>query len=658
VSRAGTVTAGSWWFGRGWLPWPTATADTVDVDDAGIGLRPVPGGPRDVGAANGTLGGLVLPPTLAAGHGTLWLAGRRLRRFDPVTGRFRDLPGRDLGPGTTIAALSGLLAVADPDRHEVIVLSALTLGVHARLPLGDRRPLSMAGHGDRLAVLDDHGTVRLATPALDRLVPVARPRPSRATRWHRIVLDRDGHFHLLGDTVDRSLFDPPAVAVDHLGRFRIPAAFRLADRPDPGCFDHTGEPVVISPDESPGPRGYAGTGTWTGKPLDSHTLGCRWHRTTLTGTVPPGCAVTLRTYASDEPFDATTLPDESWSTPLRIAGVPQPAAPADSAVREDFAVLAGRGRYLSVRIGLAGTGWTTPVVGDLLVEPQVPGLERFLPAIYRSDEQNTDFLRRFLAIFAAELDGLEQAIRELPTRFSPAAVREPWLNSLAAELGVPVERGWTAGQRRTLLVAAPPLYPVRGTPAAIRALLRTHLEAALRQPVPEHVPALVEGFRERPEALLGSARLPAGEGTGLWSASVVDRPRLGAPGRHAQIRLVSVGDRLTDRFRVYANRYTVIVPRPYLNDSATRDRFARLVAAETPAHIAHEIVTVEPRTVLGAQGRLGLDTYVGAVPPARLAGPDRTGARLGHGLRLGDRARYRPPTVGRGGYLGVQTVVI
>jgi phage tail-like protein len=672
---------GSWWFGRGWLPWQTA-ASSVVIGSNGLSLPPRTDGPLGLGAPNGTLGGRVLAPTLAVDSATVWLFDRRgcrLRRFDAISGRFGTVPSpRHLGTATSIAAAAHGLAVADPARHDVIVLDPVTHTVRAVLKLGDRHPVAVAVAGDRLLVLDDRGEVHRATPSLDRLEPLLRRPPSAGGGWQRIAVDTEDRIHLVADDPLRIVafvsearwehlpdarFPAPPITADHDGRFLVPSRFRIDDTGSDQWFDASGEPVTRTPGDATGRRTHRTQGDWTSEPLDSAILGCRWHRILLTGVIPPGCAVKLRTFASDETFDPVKVLESSWSPAFVLTGLPQPGTPADSAVDRDFAVLADRGRFLTLQITLTGDGWDSPVAGQVLVEPQTPGLERFLPAIYRSDEQTTSFLHRFLAIFGAELDAVEQRLRTLPARFSPDAVPDRLLDVLAAELGVALEQMWTPEQRRVLLAAAPRLYPYRGTPETIRKMLSAHLEAELGHPVPEFVPALVEGYRERPGATLGRTRLPTGgaPAAGLWSGSVVDRPRLGAPGRHDSINLISVGDQSTDRFRVHANRFKVLVPAGLLPGRDARDRFERLVAAEKPAHVAHQVLVIEPRTVLGQQASLDVDAYLGRRPGARLAAADdRIGPPLGRGLRLGGRgtAQDRPPPVGHGSYVGVRTVLV
>ena len=678
------IVPGSWRLGGDRWPWPSATATSAGLTvGASLALAPTSGGPRSVRSPNGTLGGLSLPPALAVDAGVVWLldgASAELRRFDPLAGRFVTVPGwggassgaQRFGRRAALAATCGLLALADPDRGRVVVARTAPLLVRAVLEPGDARPVAVAGHAGVFHVLDDRGRLWTTTPLLDRLE--RRPDPGRIPdgAWRRVVVDStgrpwrvddlegsmlsaaDGGWEVLREAdALRPLVPAPAFAVDHAGRFRVPAPYRLAgsDAEPDGWFDTSGEACTVPPDEYAGDAPYGAAGWWTGKPFDSGVLGCRWHRITVTGTHPPGCATTVETYTSDERRDPADVPPDAWSPSHRVG--PQGGG---AAAGVDHAVLSPRGRHLVLRIGLSGDGWASPTVDRVLVEPEGKGLDRFLPAVYRSDDEDADFLRRFLAMFGSDLDRVEQSLRSLPARFSPTAAPDAWLDVLAAELGVPLERGWRPDQQRAMLVAAPRWHRRRGTPAALTALLRTHLEASTGRPLPD-LPVLVEGFRERESALVGRTTVPMAAGERTWSDDVVGRPVLGR--RHAErIRLVSVGDRLTDRFRVHAHRFSVVVPRPLLAGRDELERFERLVSAEKPAHVAHDLVLVEPRAVVGEQGLVGIDTFVGDWPVARLASGGCGGSSLGLGLRLGRRGLVVPPAAGRSGRVGVDAVVV
>jgi hypothetical protein len=190
-----------------------------------------------------------------------------------------------------------------------------------------------------------------------------------------------------------------------------------------------------------------------------------------------------------------------------------------------------------------------------------------------------------------------------------------------------------------------------------------HLEADTGRPIPDSVPALVEGFRDRRLAALGQDQLPFGDRIAMWSDRIVDRPRLGTAGYRSRFHLVSVGDHQTDRFRHYANCFTVVVPWPFIRDRTSMDQFERLIDEEKPAHVAHDVVVIEPWTIVGKQCRLGVDTYVGAPRVVRLASAcdDWTvGPRLGVGTVLGRRdvLEDRPPAVGCGARLDAGTALI
>lgn len=685
MMSAPTIVSGSWRLGGGRFGWPASATSGLTVAEQ-LTLTPNPDGPRSLRSADETLGGLTLPPWIAVGNGVVWLVNRELaalRRFDPLRGRFVTVVGwggrssgaQWFGGNASISATGGHLAIADRDRSNLVIVATGPFVVSAVLSLGGRRPIAVTAHAGRFHVLDDRGGIWVTTPALDRLNP--QPRSARMPHgsWERVVVDRDGRpyradtthgallvsvpnrqWDLFGTADEvRSRFPEPLLTFGHRGRFRVPSGFRVRGSDPTPLFDKHGEHCVVAPGEYAGEPPFEVRGWWTSNPFDSRELGCRWHRLTVTGTRPFGSTTTIETYTSDQPNVPKEIPPDAWSREHLLG---QTAA-VDAPVTTDHAIVSPGGRYLTVRIGLRGDGWATPSVEGLLVEPEAAGLDRFLPAVYRSADQDEGFLRRFLAIFGTEFDRVEQSLRSLPARFSPATVPDALLDVLATELGVPLERSWTASQRRAMLMVAPRWHRSRGTPAAIHALLHAHLAAATGRPLPDSVPALVEGFRERPAATLGRVRVPMEAGQTAWSDEVVDRPRLGGRGQD-RISLVSAGDRQTDRFRVHANRFKIVVPRPLLPSDNDRASFERLITAEKPAHVAHELVVVDAQTTIGTQGFLGVDTYVGAWPVARLARTGCAGTRLGLGLRLGRRgpALARPPAVGRGGRLDIGTVLV
>ena len=111
-----------------------------------------------------------------------------------------------------------------------------------------------------------------------------------------------------------------------------------------------------------------------------------------------------------------------------------------------------------------------------------------LPAVYRRDDAPTHFLEHWLALFRAEMGGLELALEEMPRRFDPLTAPEADLRWLASWLAFDPPDDLHGDELRTLLQRVHALYDRRGTPLGIREFVE--LYTGVR-------PYIFEGFRER-----------------------------------------------------------------------------------------------------------------------------------------------------------------
>jgi phage tail-like protein len=598
-----------------------------------------------------------------------------------------------------IAISGGGLYVADTGNRRVQVFSLV--GLALRAVWGPLDALDVTAGPGAVYVLGAQEVLRAVPGGEPRHWAEA---PDGATAWSRIAVDRDGRVYVLGVAAAdggpalwvfapdgtplpggpvrdagqvRDRFDPPplrllVVPPPRDGLFCLPDGLarpcgRQAPDPPPApelplgacagggragrLFDRHGRPVALDSASWPRPPLYLPAGTWVApNAIDSTIYRCAWHRVEMElASLPPGGTVTVSAYATGDDLaygDVASLPAERWRELYTVIGdlQPRPTKAGQPALTTDFLIAGDPGRYLWLRLDLAGDRYGSPVVGGLRVHYPRQSYLQYLPAVYSEDPKGRDFLERFLSIFQTTWDGLERRAGDVAGLFDPKAVPERFLPWLAGWLGFPLEPTWTAAQNRALLELAPSLYAApqaggggarRATPAELIDCLRAYLGAMAGAPLGHDgdLPALVEGFRERGRLLL--SRRPGNEldnADPLWGPDVVPRAQLDADARFDEARLISTGDPGLDVFTAYAHRFRVVVPSCWVPTAGAEAVLRRAVAAEKPAHTAWELELLEPRLRVGVQSTLGLDTLLGDYPLARL-GPAAPGGPPGRAPR-------------------------
>ena len=655
----------------GWDPDPALGADAwLGLDGLGEGkaleLALVGGGVDPAGLIQ-----YLPPPPLARGCGPCeWYlvtpgpSARLLRReachgFEPVRGA-AGAPGTLVGP-VAIAVRRHRIAVADPGAGTVRVWSRSGSVNAAIVPLADARLVALAPWNELLVVVDGGTAVLRFGPSgqprgtLDAPLPALPP----GGAYNRLAVGSDCAVWL----VTRA----PAVAIDGdmttsytLWRAgRGDAAFRRATLDElAGAFTPTGivaastigfclgesgpDGVVVETCYAWADGGALPEGAVTAipapllerrgqlltAPIDSGMPRCRWHRVRVDADVPFGCALEIAIATSESatppPQGVATPP---WDPPFP-AGVPHPSDWQATAAR-DFLVDQPPGRYAFVRLRLTGDGVATPRVRRVRVDmPRTTSLE-LLPAVYREDPEAADFTERFLSLFDATIGDLDRAIERAPALLDADGVAEPALPWLARFLDIVLDASWTPAQRRAIIEAAPDLYRRRGT---VGGLSRTIELIVGMTPVVEELP------RGRLWGAVG--RTTVVSGTRLFGRTSVrltlDQSHLGrAP-------LKSFGDASQDPFTQLAFRFRVLVPPgPALVVPHGRERLARLVASQKPAHTAATTRIGGSGFIVGIWANVGIDSVFGSVPPPIL------GAR--GNVRLSRMSVLWPGVDGRGG---------
>jgi phage tail-like protein len=387
--------------------------------------------------------------------------------------------------------------------------------------------------------------------------------------------------------------------------------------PDKGCFDLDGRPVESV--TSGGPLPVTTYGTFRSDPLDSGLPGCRWHRARIDADLPPGTGLRLEVATTDAPVDGHEPHPDDWYD----------AGPGVT----DALLRTPPGRHAYLRLHLTGDGRVAPVVHRIRLDLPRHGGVDLLPAVYSEDPRAGDFTERFVGLFDAWLEQVDDVLDRRHALFDPVALPDDALGWLAGLVGLGFEPEMTVARRRALLAAAPDLYRRRGTPDGLLETLRlaVGLEASLEEP-----------GTVRPWGAVGSARLGGVRLFGRTRARV----RLGSSPLGGS-RLYAHGDPDLDAVRASAHRLIVHLPshtvegRPV--DSATLALATRVVRSQAPAHLATYVFRPRSGGLVAGLVRLGVDT-VPATPAPAVVG--RLGLGRGAALAPG-RTAGLPVMAGR-----------
>jgi phage tail-like protein len=483
-----------------------------------------------------------------------------------------------------------------------------------------------------------------------------------------VVMDADGRF-LARVTAPEELegrFCPAAVAVDAAGHLHVGDRFtgRMccyqpgdtgyqfagASTACPGgavdlVFNRSGSPVIadptgkviqLSPQATLEPLGRFYTDA-----LDSRLYRCPWHRVVLHASIAAGSQIQVDTLTSEAPktvAEIRSLPEGRWDF-----------AQADSTVGTgewDCLVPSAPGRYLWLRLTLAGDGFASPCVDRIRIDyPRASSLQ-YLPAVYSQDDASRDFLDRFLSIFDAIWSELGDRIGSMAGYFDPMAVPAScsgagctdFLTWLASWLGMSPDRHWPEERRRRLVANAHRLYALRGTPEG----LRLHIELYTGRR-----PYILEHFKLRRWMYLDHARL--GDQSAVWGDQVVNRLQLDVNSQLGSCELIDTGDPLRDPFYKEAHQFTVFMPMPDTVDPLELQTLERIIEMAKPAHALGHLRLVRPRFRVGVQSFLGMDTMIGAYPEGVVEGTSKLGADsvLGQSVEEEGPPRMRVGTLSR-----------
>src|SRR3954468_9640469 len=231
-----------------------------------------------------------------------------------------------------------------------------------------------------------------------------------------------------------------------------------------------------------------------------------------------------------------------------------------------------------------------PEPGDELADTRVIRVEiatrpwiQYLPGIYQdADEENADFLQRFLLISAHLTSGVEEHLEFVHELFDPRVTNAKWLPWLASWLAMPLLEGWDEEKRREIIQRTPELYRKRGTAEGLKLALRLFADVQAE---------IHEGEWPYPGLVIGKSST-------IGKDTVLSPP-------------------------VFVSQcFTVELPDKKTETSRERLRTVQaLVETEKPAHAHYALVFEEtepsfeevPFLHVGKTGRIGVDARIGGM---------------------------------------------
>lgn len=239
-------------------------------------------------------------------------------------------------------------------------------------------------------------------------------------------------------------------------------------------------------------RRHRPDGVIAGLVFDGREPGCVWHRLVFDGCLPDGATLGVESRAADDPVALDNAEWRAEPAPLRRGDRPEapprlpfgpdgiPAAGGPGQGHGTFETLfqAASGRWLELRLTLAGGGRVSPRIRALRVHyPRFSYLERYLPAAYGDDPVSASFLDRFLANPEGIFTVIEDRVAAAESLFDTRTAAPGHLDWLASWLGATLDPDWEDWRRRLFIDNAELLFRWRGTVAGLRALLSIATDA-------------------------------------------------------------------------------------------------------------------------------------------------------------------------------------
>lgn len=388
-------------------------------------------------------------------------------------------------------------------------------------------------------------------------------------------------------------------------------------------------------------------GVYYSKTLDSGIQECQWHRFTLKANVPPGAALEVYYYSSDN-TELKRILDEILSGAGSIQekaksiedAIPEWTGPETiskekSEKSKNMLFREKTGRYLWLKIVLLTFNEKVrPSITQMRVFYPRNSYLRYLPAIYQEDPASRNFLERFLSIFETVVYDNETEINSISRYFDPGTIPKDFLTWLASWLNVALEEEWHEGKKRQFIQEAYLLYQQKGTPAGIERLIYFYTGKK---------PILLEHSKTGKPMILteeGSFRLGI---ISVLTETPIRGFRLGDESILGRVALRDTVQSPEDPFLPMAHRFTVTLDLSDEEITRFEKGLRRIIDEEKPAHTMYSLRFTggmkEKWTYVGINTKLDSHKYIklgaGAIGAGILAENEEKGGKVEQRSRVG-----------------------
>ncbi|MDH5179224.1 MAG: phage tail protein [Gammaproteobacteria bacterium] len=220
--------------------------------------------------------------------------------------------------------------------------------------------------------------------------------------------------------------------------------------------------------------------------FDGKQPGCVWHRINIDGCIPEGAVIEFDSRAADDKVQLAHTDWRSETVPHKRQDgseilLHRPFTPEEEKIEGtgtwEWLIQDARGRYLELRMRFRSNGRQTPRLRALRVYyPRFSYVRRFLPAIYREQDQEMHFLERYLANVEGFFTTIEERIAGMHSLFDVRTVPEGFLDWLAGWLGAILHSDWDVNRRRLFIDHAELLFRWHGTQIGMRAAIHLAID--------------------------------------------------------------------------------------------------------------------------------------------------------------------------------------